>query len=296
MPNPLAGRVWEELSLYESRDLIDRFFKSRHDRDLSAEKANEITSNLAQGREYFSSAREAGELVRPLLLYYGVLALSRGLILALEPGTREASLSSSHGLVTLQWAQTLSAGIKELGKLQMQFATGTVSDLARATKNRDWGIYHGPTIPTWQVFEEAGSEHVPNGRSFLLQDVLARIPNLRDLYERTFEEHAHCYSGNVHQFITPPLQRNLYVDGTALGLPAEERVRNDLKIPATIPMAARTDHAFRDGRLHYFIRDQPEPGNDFIMHIPQMTLDGRGQGFFVAPLFDDVRLSTLSLL
>ena len=215
MPNPLAGRVWEELSLYESRDLIDRFFKSRHDRDLSAEKANEITSNLAQGREYFSSAREAGELVRPLLLYYGVLALSRGLILALEPGTREASLSSSHGLVTLQWAQTLSAGIKELGKLQMQFATGTVSDLARATKNRDWGIYHGPTIPTWQVFEEAGSEHVPNGRSFLLQDVLARIPNLRDLYERTFEEHAHCYSGNVHQFITPPLQRNLYVDGTA---------------------------------------------------------------------------------
>jgi len=78
----LGGAItnsWERLSLYESRDLLSRFYQKRHGRELSAEKAYEIIAHLAQGRGFFTSAGQSSELVRPLLLYYGVYALSRGL-------------------------------------------------------------------------------------------------------------------------------------------------------------------------------------------------------------------------
>ena len=89
---------WARLSIYESTDLVRDLFFRRHGRELSSGKAREIVSAVAQGREYFSAAKEAGLLVCPLLQYYGVLSLSRALILLLNRSFRETSLPQAHGL------------------------------------------------------------------------------------------------------------------------------------------------------------------------------------------------------
>ena len=86
-------RTWYALREFETRDITSRHYKARHERELGAGKAREIASNFIQAREYFRSASDADTVVRPLLQYYGVSALSRGLVLFLKVEKREASIN-----------------------------------------------------------------------------------------------------------------------------------------------------------------------------------------------------------
>jgi hypothetical protein len=73
----------DSLSLYESTDLVRNIFKKRHGRALGTEKAREIASAVAQGREYFAAASEAGLLT----IYFEALAgeeIVPGIIVAVQ--------------------------------------------------------------------------------------------------------------------------------------------------------------------------------------------------------------------
>ena len=87
--------TWYALREFETRDITSRTYKARHGLNLSAVKSREIASNFVQAREYFRSAAGADFTVRPLLLYYGVASLARGLTLFLDPAKRETSLKQS---------------------------------------------------------------------------------------------------------------------------------------------------------------------------------------------------------
>src|SRR2546421_5881449 len=137
---------WERLSLYESRDLLSRFYQKRHSRKLEEEKTYEIIAHLAQGRGFFASARQSSELVHPLLLYYGVYALSKGLILFLDTSLRECSLPPSHGIVAEGWQNALSQGIDKLPDLPLKITGGTFGVLSKATSNIDRCRVHGLPI------------------------------------------------------------------------------------------------------------------------------------------------------
>src|SRR5215217_2200336 len=67
----MESPAWERLTL----------FKRRHDRTANAAKCTEIAAHVAQARQYFASAADEVDLVRPLLLSYRVLTLSKALIL-----------------------------------------------------------------------------------------------------------------------------------------------------------------------------------------------------------------------
>ena len=70
-------KIWHKLLDYESRDLIERFIETKHQRRASARQVNEISSNFIQAREYFRNTENSNLSVKPLLLYYGVNSLSR---------------------------------------------------------------------------------------------------------------------------------------------------------------------------------------------------------------------------
>ena len=76
---------WYELREFETRDITSRSYSARHSKNLTAAKGREIAASFAQAREYFRSALEAHPTVRPLLQYYGVSTLSRGLVLFMSP-------------------------------------------------------------------------------------------------------------------------------------------------------------------------------------------------------------------
>jgi hypothetical protein len=184
----MLSQAWRHLESYESHDLVVRFFRETHGRDLSAAKAKELTSYLAQARDYFRAADVAADLVRPLLLYYGVLALSRWLILVRMPGLREAALAKSHGLEALDWATTIGdRGIAAFVDTRTRVTRGTFSQLLEATEGAetfwllDVGVPIGSTRWTQIVAPTA-----PLGLVLTPREVLARIPELADLFNETF--------------------------------------------------------------------------------------------------------------
>jgi len=69
--------AWAILALYREQDMVRRMYEERHGGALNSTTGHSIASHFAQGREYFRSAANAAILVRPLLLHYGVVALSR---------------------------------------------------------------------------------------------------------------------------------------------------------------------------------------------------------------------------
>ena len=76
-----AGGLWEYVSLCESHEYVARLYAEYHGAAADEDKIREITASFAQGRMYFENARTGSIGVKPLLLYYGILALCGGLVL-----------------------------------------------------------------------------------------------------------------------------------------------------------------------------------------------------------------------
>jgi len=127
---------WNQLLSFESWDLLKRFGQKKFGKELSNEKIQEIASNFAQGREYFRSAWNAHFTVRPLLQYYGVVALSRGLILALDYGIRETHFKGSHGLDVTNMKSIMAS--RDFENFNIKIQNGMFFDLLEATDNKNY--------------------------------------------------------------------------------------------------------------------------------------------------------------
>lgn len=142
--------TWNKLRGFESRDLIARYIKKRTGKTCSSKRATEISSNFIQGREYFRNADQASIVVKPLLLYYGVTALSRGLILA-NSNVSESTLKPSHGLSTVNWQKSLSD--RNFEDLTVSITQGTFYELLSSTRNKSYlkhnssGVTNADTSP-----------------------------------------------------------------------------------------------------------------------------------------------------
>ncbi|BEH23800.1 YaaC family protein [Burkholderia pseudomallei] len=171
---------WEALRNYESYELIKRDYHERHGRTPSTAHAREISAPFAHARSYFMSARNADQTVKPLLLYYGVLSLSRGLTLALSRGRREATLAAAHGLSTLQWQNALSADSPDFGALRVAVnQSGSFSELGRATEFCSLLRANSSAIN-----HKLENSAVTPEAEYSLGDIISRIPALRDHYKR----------------------------------------------------------------------------------------------------------------
>src|SRR5688500_19234210 len=87
-----------QLRAFQSHDFVRSSFKVRHNREINAQRTKDICANFVQGLNYYESASSSDTSVKPLLLYYSVLAFSRGAILFCDPNKKEEGLKASHGL------------------------------------------------------------------------------------------------------------------------------------------------------------------------------------------------------
>ena len=169
--------TWYALREFETRDITSRSYGIRHQRDLSASKAREISSNFVQAREYFRNASEADFTVRPLLLYYGVTSLSRGLTLFLDPEKRETSLKNGHGLQVCNWGPELSRGLTEIRNLRVRLTRGLLHDLLAATDNKFYFRHNSSRVNL-----SLGGRMPARESEFTLREIVARIPQVADQY------------------------------------------------------------------------------------------------------------------
>ncbi len=175
------NRIWNELLGFETRDIVERYTQQKHKKKLNANRIQQITSNFIQGREYFDSATKADITVRPLLQYYGVMALSKGLILSLDISKTEHQLKKSHGLEVINWNQTLKN--KNFENIQIKVCDGTFYELISTTENKNY-LRANSTVVNY------GSHLTPSkkGDIYTLKQVIQYFPDLKKEYYSWIEE------------------------------------------------------------------------------------------------------------
>nr|WP_188394102.1 YaaC family protein [Mesorhizobium sp. SARCC-RB16n] len=130
-----------------------------------------------------------------MLLYYGVVSLSRGLTLILKRGLREAALAPSHGLSVLDWGHELSRDNPDFAALAMSVnASGTFMDVSDATGFRS--LLRGASSV---VNETYVNPRIPAGAVIGLGDLLSRQPALVDHHMRWRGE-TRCLQSQIEGF------------------------------------------------------------------------------------------------
>lgn len=107
--NPI-GQIWKFLrffldipSVSEEIRCIHNIHKGKFDPDVK-KQAKQIGYCIRQAEEYFQASSQVGLATRPTLLYYGVVSLSRALVLLRQDGThsfdvlRKSGKHNHHGL------------------------------------------------------------------------------------------------------------------------------------------------------------------------------------------------------
>jgi hypothetical protein len=293
---PVNEAAWAELAVFESSDLIKRFYHRRHHLELNSTKAREITTALVQGRQYFNEVRSAGDLARPLLLFYGVVALTRALILFLQPTAKEENLSQSHGLNAQGWQQTLASGIRHVPDLQIEVTGGTFSELANATKRTDRTQVYKAPYPSTVTVTKVENDPMDVGWSFTVRELLARIPDLHNLYEEAFDEFAACRMTLVFLLLgLGPYQTSFTVPRTRRGLVPEDRVRQDLQLGAENLMHSANDNFL--GNVENWHVQQPRDSEQALLdHLPDLMNDAAENTFVIPRMANAPKLSRLLML
>jgi hypothetical protein len=276
----LETKAWDVLRDFESQDRIKAAYKRMHGRDIRTEHAREISAPFSHGRSYFDSASTADPTIEPLLLYYGVLNLSRGLTLVLSRSLREAALKPSHGLTCEGWAERLRGKAPEFHALRVRAGEGgAFIELSNATA-RCTMLRHKASLVN-MASRERGKV---NGHSYTLGDILARIPHL---------ERSNVAWRNVSLCSTWGVASR--GDGTAV-LRISKKHRQFVDRAYCDALFANTDYSFKDESKEDFTYEGP----DDFGQMPGVTditdsLD-IGQLWLVARYPDEVWLSRVEAL
>lgn len=170
---------WYDIKFLESATNVRELIRRSTGRAPRAAVAREISVCIQQGRLFFEAAGAAPIQIKPLQIYYGIVAFAQAVVIA----TRNVSLSTlvrRHGLTDITPA---GAGVENLA-LRFESA-GTFQEFndAIAALGRVW--YFDNYMPRW--FEKPFSlSSGLSGQSITIKDVLSRMPGLADKYQKTF--------------------------------------------------------------------------------------------------------------
>lgn len=254
-----------ELSRFQSFDLVQRAFHAKHGLELNAERTHEIISSFIQAKGYLDSAATAAEAVRPLLLYYGVLSMSRGTILFLEPSKREDTLKPSHGLDTEHWRQVLSPGTQHVLDLEVAVGNGTFSELVEATGNSMTVVTpNADGGATWSWSPRPLGMTSDNRIRF--DDILSRIDALSMTYRDVTGAKSKCYLGSWLD-TQDALAVSVVMD-PLFGLMDADEVRRVMLVPDDVRISA-------------------SPGSGMPCLVYRLGYRADRQGALVTPAYED---------
>lgn len=188
---------WQALTRFESHDFVRRWYKKAHGRKPNTAKVSQVNACFTQGREYFSNAALAAMSVKPLLLYYGVLSLGRGIVLANNPNRKEESLKPGHGLELIGWQARLQDGIKNVLELEIRARAGTFTELVEVCHNlRTMHVFLGPTDTVGSHGHRLGEiKFVSDGTLLSIDDLISRMPQMVGMYEEVTERASKAFLG-----------------------------------------------------------------------------------------------------
>jgi YaaC-like Protein len=286
--------AWNEISMFESTDLVKHFYSRKTGRELNSSRATEIASHFSQGREYFRTSNLSTNSVRPLLQYYGVLALSRGLLLYSNPTTSESGLVPQHGLSCINWHDVLGVDNNDITQLVVRIdKKGTFPQLRdTAGKNYTYTPIAAYDMPNTKV-ECSISNPADGTRTF--GDILSRIPSVMKIYGEILGRKSNCFVSTMHM-----LPNSMGYEVGMFGSKEELHDEEDCKIVLGIEgsIATRVDRNILLTSYNFPARVFTNNNhiNDQSTPIPHLE-DGVGEYLAaIRPFSDGKRLSYLSRL
>lgn len=163
---------WHDLLVFESFDLVKEYISQKFNREPNTRKINQVTSNFLQSREYFRSSKDADISVKPLLQYYGVLALSRGIILLSDSSRTEDQLKQAHGLELINWQKNIHK--QSFEDISVKITNGTFFELISATNNISY-LKCNSSVVNWYIHLEPPEL----GEVITLKSLLNYLPDFK---------------------------------------------------------------------------------------------------------------------
>ena len=169
---------YKDIRFLESISNLREILHRNSGTQLSAERGNQISVCLEQGRLLSEAAQNVGWEIKPLLVYYGMTGFAKAISLWREFGKLE-SLPQRHGLRDV----SDSTLIEEM-KVKIE-GDGTFQRLNNSCSKLEKLIFHDSkdklriSVPTTE-------SAFLDGKEITLREILARIPGLEDLYRQTF--------------------------------------------------------------------------------------------------------------
>lgn len=170
---------WYEIKFLESATNVRELIGNATGRKPNAGIAREIAVCIQQGRLFFEAAAEAPIQIKPLQIYYGVVAFAQAVIVATQCNSL-STLKRTHGLTDITQDD---AGIEDLTLRIEKMGTFQEFNDAIAPLGRVW--YYDNSMPRWydKPFDVAAGL---SGQQISITDILARAPGLSDKFGQTF--------------------------------------------------------------------------------------------------------------
>lgn len=172
---------YKAIKFLESTNNLRDILSANSRRELSAERANQISVCLEQGRLFFESAENVEWQIKPLVVYYGMVGFAKAITLARDLAKLE-SLPQKHGLTDITTDSSVDALRAKIER------DGTFQGLNDACCELEGLLYHDVNRRKQRIAKPTTHSASLAGKEITLKEILARIPDLESLYYKTFNE------------------------------------------------------------------------------------------------------------
>lgn len=157
-------KIWMQFNFFQSASTVRSYLKSNYEKMQIEDAERKSYDNcypfmyyLEQGETYYTQAAQSPFSIRPVLLYYGLIHLLKACLLTVDPNYPGTTSVLAHGV-----------SARKRKKRNYQF----LEDEVKIQKN---GLC---TYFTEQMYQLKHLE----GEKFKMEELLAQIPELDDLY------------------------------------------------------------------------------------------------------------------
>lgn len=184
-------KIWEYLKRYQSASFVHKKLKREitKNKSLINIKASQIASLMVQSEKYYQAASDASLEIKPLILYYGMLGLSKCLLLsgdntyslsALAPDNRD---HSTHGL---------KFGTHDSVDTKVRDGKGLSNEFCYVATQQD-------RVGLYNLLRSCYSNvNIPNNTRFNVQDLLSLIPEIYKEYLAYFKQKPRSWGAHGH--------------------------------------------------------------------------------------------------
>jgi hypothetical protein len=170
---------WYDIKFLESATNVRQLIGNSTGRTPNAGLAREIAVCIQQGRLFFEAAAASPLQIKPLQIYYGVVAFAQGVAVA-KTGNSLSTMTRSHGLTDVtEW----NAGVEDLVLRVERSGTFQTFNDAIAPLGRIW--YFDNSMPKFHA-QPFGTAAGLRGQQVAITDILERAPALWRRFEQTF--------------------------------------------------------------------------------------------------------------